>query len=450
MRKTMEFLACLSICLLVASPAIAQGGKAPAGFASEDRMWNVTPNDVNNLLKTMKERMDVSYTMAVQTLAEIDTNPERNPVLFRSGHYNFSYSADERAKLRKYLLNGGMIVFNTGLGSAPFYRSAKKELEQVFPEQPLQRLASDHPIFHSYFDVDTVKYSPGVYKSGFKGNEPWFDGVEINCRVVALVSRWCLAVGWQGEVKDEYGAYMPDSAMKLGANIFSYGTAMRAWARSKAYSKKFVNDPKESVSGKVALLQIMYDGVWKTRQAGISVMLQTFNNKTDVPVKFALKSERLSNAEIFDSPLLYLTGHEDFRFTKPDQENLKKYLENGGFLFVEACCGRKGFDRAFREQMKIVMPAQPLKPIPLDNPLFKMPNEVKLCGITPALTAQVGKNAMPPRLEGIEVNGRYVVVYSPIGMAGGWEMSQSPYAFGYNEQSSLLLGQNILMYGITQ
>lgn len=448
----------MTTCLLAVSPVFSQGGGgggkgggAPVGFAREDKLWNVTPNDVNNLLKCMKGMIDVSYTMGVQTLGEVNTNPEKNPILFRTGHYNFEYSPEERAKLRKYLLAGGMIVYNTGLGSAPFYRSTKKELEQVFPEQPMQRLSSDHPIFHSYYDVDTVKYSPGVYKSGFKGNEPWFDGVEINCRVVALVSRWCMAVGWQGEVKDEYGAYMPESALKMGINIFSYGTAMRAWSKSAAYSKKFVDPPKDAVSGKVALLQIMYDGVWKTRQAGMSVMLQTFNNKTDVPVKFALKSERLANATIFDSPLLYITGHEDFRFTKADSENLKKYLENGGFLFAEACCGRKGFDRAFREQIRVAMPGNPLKPIPLDNPIFKMPNEIKLCGITPALTGQIGgKNAMPPRLEGIEVNGRYVVVYSPIGMAGGWEMSQSPYAFGYNEQSSLQLGQNILMYAITQ
>jgi hypothetical protein len=35
-------------------------------------------------------------------------------------------------------------------------------------------------------------------------------------------------------------------------------------------------------------------------------------------------------------------------------------------------------------------------------------------------------------------------------MAGGWEVSQSPYAFGYNDTSALALGQNILLYAVTQ
>jgi hypothetical protein len=35
-------------------------------------------------------------------------------------------------------------------------------------------------------------------------------------------------------------------------------------------------------------------------------------------------------------------------------------------------------------------------------------------------------------------------------MAGGWEVSQSPYAMGYDERSAIALGQNILMYAVTQ
>jgi hypothetical protein len=35
-------------------------------------------------------------------------------------------------------------------------------------------------------------------------------------------------------------------------------------------------------------------------------------------------------------------------------------------------------------------------------------------------------------------------------MAGGWEMSQSPYARGYNDVGAIKLGQNILMLAVTQ
>ena len=42
------------------------------------------------------------------------------------------------------------------------------------------------------------------------------------------------------------------------------------------------------------------------------------------------------------------------------------------------------------------------------------------------------------------------MLYSPYGMCGGWELAQNPYALGYDDPSSIALGENILMYGITQ
>ena len=37
----------------------------------------------------------------------------------------------------------------------------------------------------------------------------------------------------------------------------------------------------------------------------------------------------------------------DYATLKKERAALKRYLKNGGFLFAESCCGRKGFDRSF-------------------------------------------------------------------------------------------------------
>ena len=126
--------------------------------AQIDTFWNATPNDVNNLLKSMKDMIGVNYNMQIKSLGEITAEASKNPILFRSGHYNYEYNAEQRKRLREYMLGGGMVIFNTGLGSAPFYRSTVKELAAIFPEQPLQRLSSDHPLFHAYYDLDRVNY----------------------------------------------------------------------------------------------------------------------------------------------------------------------------------------------------------------------------------------------------------------------------------------------------
>ena len=438
-----------ALLLLTSLFSLRASGQSASEIYGGDIYWNATPNDVNHLLKNLKDIADINYNMDVRRLNQVSVDPEKNPVLFRSGHYNFDYTVDQRRKLREFLLGGGMIIYNTGLGSAPFYRSVIREMKQIFPEQPVQRLTSDHPIFHAFYDVDRVKYTAAVRKSGFKGDEPWFDAIEINCRVVALVSRWGMAVGWQDAVQESYQAYAPESAFKLGMNIFAYASAMRAWAKNASNAMKFV-DEEDSATDRVSVVQVIYDGVWKTRHSGISVLLHTFNQRTEVPVKFKVRDLRLSSREIYNAPMLYMTGHEHFELSREEIISLRKYLQNGGFLLAEACCGRKGFDLAFRRLMQTVMPANPLKRIGTDSPLFQYPHKLKTLGVTPTLSRELGKAVITPYLEGVMMEDNIVVVYSRFGMSGGWEMSQSPYAKGYNDIGSLKLGQCILMHAVTQ
>ena len=122
----------LVLAMLPLPPCHAQSAKDVDG---SDNYWNATPNDVNNLLKSLQDLSDINYSMDLRFMNEVSPDPEKNPVLFRSGHYNFDYTPRERKRLREFLLGGGMIIYNTGLGSAPFYRSVIRELKEIFPER---------------------------------------------------------------------------------------------------------------------------------------------------------------------------------------------------------------------------------------------------------------------------------------------------------------------------
>ena len=411
--------------------------------------WATRPDDLNNLLREMKNMMDVHLACEVKSLEEVSEDPERNPILFRSGHFRIRHTPAERARLRKYLLAGGMIIYDAAAGSKPFYDSAIEELRAIFPEVPVQRLGPDHPIFHTYYDLDRVEYRSGVREAGYTESTPWLDAVTINCRVVAVVSRWGLGIGWDGNTDDSLRAYTVDSARKLGVNLMAYATAQRAWARQLAQSLQFV-DVEPTSAGKISVAQVVYDGEWKTRHKALSVLLQQFHQRTGVPVKFAVKELRLSDPTLFDSPLLYMTGHEDFRWSPQEVQNLREYLRRGGFLFAEACCGRVAFDQAFRREMRRVWPEAPLAAIPTTDVIFQIPNRIESVGVTPALSQPMKSSRIPPRLEGIQVDGHWAVVYSPFGLAGGWELSPNPYAWAYDEAGSLAIGINVLMAALTQ
>lgn len=98
--------------------------------------WATRPDDLNNLLRDMKASMDIHLASEVKSLDEIDPDPERNPIMFRSGHFRIRHTPAQRARLRQYLLAGGMIIYDAAAGSKPFYDSAIAELREIFPEAP--------------------------------------------------------------------------------------------------------------------------------------------------------------------------------------------------------------------------------------------------------------------------------------------------------------------------
>ena len=50
-------------------------------------------------------------------------------------------------------------------------------------------------------------------------------------------------------------------------------------------------------------------------------------------------------------PLLYMTGHHDFRWSDQEAAWLQQYLKAGGMLLADACCGRLAFHLAFEREM---------------------------------------------------------------------------------------------------
>ena len=238
-------------------------------------------------------------------------------------------------------------------------------------------------------------------------------------------------------------------ARKLGANIVSYATAMRDSGKSVGKSVELVNSSNVN-AGKFRVAQIKHDGVWKTRASAFPMLLNQFNAATGAPVSFELHDVTLTDASIFDTPFLYLTGSTDFTLSEPERANLRRFLQNGGVLFVEASEGRPSFDAAFRSEMARVLPGNPLAALPPQHELFMQPMKAEPIRARPALAARMnGQADVQPELSGVSLNGTLAVIYAPFDLSAGWERAVAPYTVGYEPAGATALGLNILYYAVT-
>src|SRR5690606_39115469 len=135
---------------------------------------------------------------------------------------------------------------------------------------------------------------------------------------------------------------------------------------------------------------------------------------------------------------LFISGRDSLPLSPAEKELLRQYVEQGGFVFAEACCDGEGFDQAFRALMLELFPDSPLRPLPPDHPAWfaQMP---------------VAPDQIRP-LWGLDACCRTSVIYCPEDLTCYWELagnrqaSQYPAAIQKSIQGALALGTNVLTY----
>ena len=189
---------------------------------------------------------------------------------------------------------------------------------------------------------------------------------------------------------------------------------------------------------------------------GLLNLLDILGHRTAVKISFTVEPTQPVAGQLGRYPFIYMIGHDDFTWNQAQVAAIRQYLQNGGFLFAEACCGRKKFDLAFRREIAKVLGPQTdnsasLQILPLDHPIYSIYHNIQKVQLTQAANFRsLGGLANSPKLEGAVVNRRLAVVYSPLALNVGWRVRSIPYAVGYSSKSSLELGINTVMYALAE
>ncbi len=177
-------------------------------------------------------------------------------------------------------------------------------------------------------------------------------------------------------------------------------------------------------------------------------LLKHARDNSTLEVKFKRENVRLSDPKIAEYPLVYMTGHREFAWTAEEAVALRRYLNAGGLLLADACCGRLTFDKAFRREIAKALPDAPLERIPADHPLYHCHYNIDQVQYTPRVHEDFGQiNA--PELEGISIDGRLAVIYSRFDLGNGWEQFPHAYSYGLQDESALQIGTNVLVSAVT-
>jgi len=168
--------------------------------------------------------------------------------------------------------------------------------------------------------------------------------------------------------------------------------------------------------------------------------LSAAQRETGIATERRFKAVKLASEELFQFPFTMMTGESDFNFTSREREHLKKYLTSGGFLLASAGCSNKAWDSAFRREMRTLFPDSPLTRVPMDHALFRT--------VYPIETLTTTAPGHEPFLEGLQIDGKLVVVYSSHGL-NDTNNTEGCCCCGGNEiANSLQVNVNVLIYAL--
>ena len=84
------------------------------------------------------------------------------PFVVMTGEEPFTFTDRQRANMRDYLRAGGFLVASAACGSGPWGDSLRAEVRKTFPDLKLTRLTSDHPVFHTVYNVARSRHTRGA------------------------------------------------------------------------------------------------------------------------------------------------------------------------------------------------------------------------------------------------------------------------------------------------
>src|SRR6478672_11771965 len=170
-----------------------------------------------------------------------------------------------------------------------------------------------------------------------------------------------------------------------------------------------VPDPKQGggeSDGVVQVANLVYAGT-KTSKCFSDHFLAEAEKDSAITTSRRLHSVKLSSGELFEFPLVLMTGEGGFTLPDEERRNLRVFVERGGLLLASAGCSSPDWDRSFRAEMAAIFPEFPLAAVKMDHPIFHTVYDVK---------DLKGKHGSPRPLESVTMNNRIGVIYSIDGL----------------------------------
>ncbi|MEX2188604.1 MAG: DUF4159 domain-containing protein [Pirellulales bacterium] len=431
----------------------------------DDDDWNQHRHDIANLTEHVETRWrklqsDLNLTWQIMrseksTLEDL----QQTPVLFIGGKKPLDFDAGLIKRLRAYVDQGGFIFAENTCGGAQFDESFQAMLAEMFPGMSLEPL--DDPT-HPIWNADEV------LKPEFLPRHPLY-GLNAGCRLGVvycprpLSGYWELAKAGRDVKYPKHVQAEIDFCLGLGANVLAYATNRKVKFKFENYNHPTATATANTARGSVSIAKLRHAGGCNDAPHALERLAELAGEHLKMDIRAEKELVDLDDPRLFEYHLMFMHGKRDFSFSAEQRKRLKQYVENGGMLMVDALSSSPEFGKAFRIEMSKIFPDHPLEAIDPAHPMITpdAANRFEAFDISHVTFREpvagganerrtVKTSQIPPRLEGIKLDNRYGVIFSPYDLSCALESFESLQFPGYAREDAAKIAMNIVLYSLRQ
>ncbi len=194
-----------------------------------------------------------------------------------------------------------------------------------------------------------------------------------------------------------------------------------------------------SNSQDLAIVKYKGGGDWYSNPTALPNLISYCNANIKTKMNAKPKVVDIGSIDIFQFPMLHMTGHGNVFFSEEDAENLKKYLTSGGFLHID---DNYGMEPYIKKELKKVFPNQDLLELPKTHPIFT--TAYAFPSGLPKIHEHDGKR---PQALGLFHKNRLVLLFTfESDLGDGWEDPEVHNDPPEVREKALQMGANIVKF----
>ncbi|MGE5611264.1 MAG: DUF4159 domain-containing protein [Bacillota bacterium] len=384
-----------------------------------DGNWANRPRDVANLTRFASKELERPLNWQVVPLNREWYDWMDSPILYIASHRWLKFTDEECAKLRKYVEGGGLIFTQADGESEPLGLSVEELGKKLFPAYEWKDLPRDHPIYNLHYKVQDPP--PLRYLS---------NGV----RILMLHSPKDLAQAWQ--VRAERTRR---SAHELGVNLFIYAVG-KADLRHRL-SSPYLPEPPEEPKRRIPLARLRYSGAWNPEPYAFMRFSRWLGYETGWRIDPTTVGLEFLKSDAW--PVAHLTGAARYELPEAEIGALRRYVEDGGVLLIDACGGSNDFDQSTQAMLRHAFPQSQLRPIPVDHPVLSGKGNLMIALPKPEFRPSVSGGDWSLQ---ILSSGKGHVIYSALDLTWGLLGMNTWGVRGYQPTYAQNLVRNVVLW----